>query len=398
MSYCGSCGTQSAGRERFCLACGAALSSAQPEEEHPSGQPGSAIPGQPWGDPSAPPSPAPGSSSAGSSWAQSTAAFSPPDRYGPMLPSDQQPSSSLALSPRRSRRRLAIAGAIAAAVIALGAAVGVTYVLASNGGKPAKVGSTATTVAPAANLSAAPGSTTPTAPSTTATTQPAQTFASLYQTDVGGVIRIDASTCSGSGVGSGFLVSPTLVATAAHVVDGAAAIGLTAGNHTTSGHVIGVNDSVDVALIQTTVPISGHVFTFTRSVPPVGTAVGVIGYPEGGPVSFSQGSISGLDRSIDVEGRARTGLLQTDAAINPGNSGGPLLVLDGTVAGLADAKETQASGIGYAVPAQAAGPSLAPGRRHPRPLLLQPAAILSAPRVPVASKAVPTLPRLCLKR
>ncbi len=105
----------------------------------------------------------------------------------------------------------------------------------------------------------------------------APNFAELYQNDVSGVIRIDASTCSGSGVGSGFLVAPGLVATAAHVVDGAVSVGLTSGTVTSAGHVIGIDDTTDVALIQASTAFTGHVFTLASSDPPVGTTVGVIG-------------------------------------------------------------------------------------------------------------------------
>ena len=193
------------------------------------------------------------------------------------------------------------------------------------------------------------------------------TFASLYQDDATGIVRIDASTCQGSGVGTGFLLTPALLATAAHVVDGAVAIGLTANGKTTSGHVVGIDDTTDVALVQTSSPLSGHLFNLASELPAVGTSIGVIGFPEGGPISFSQGAVSGLDRTIDIEGQPRGGLIQTDAALNPGNSGGPLLLLSGTVTGLADAVNTGAEGLGYAIPSATAAPLLSSWETAPSP-------------------------------
>ncbi|GAB3347453.1 hypothetical protein GCM10027300_08500 [Modestobacter lapidis] len=233
----------------------------------------------------------------------------------------------------------------------------------------------------------APGTTTPgstaatttvpastTAPSTpsTSTADPTTSFAALYERSSDGVVRIETVSCDGDGVGTGFLLSPTLVATVEHVVSEAAVISLAVGEQRTTGVVIGSDPARDLALVQTERPLTGHLFTLATREPEVGTPVAAIGFPLRQPITMTQGGISGLDRTISVDGRERPGLIQTDTPVNPGNSGGPLLTASGDVVGLVDALLTDANGIAYAVPATQAGPAFTGWRTAPRP---QPAAI-----------------------
>ena len=85
------------------------------------------------------------------------------------------------------------------------------------------------------------------------------------------------------------------------------------------------------------------------------TAVAV-GYPLGLGLSVSQGIISGLNRTLDMErstgGTASLTLIQTDTPINAGNSGGPLINAYGQVVGITSSKLVQSSieGVAFAIP------------------------------------------------
>ncbi|MGQ9503038.1 MAG: S1C family serine protease [Anaerolineae bacterium] len=75
------------------------------------------------------------------------------------------------------------------------------------------------------------------------------------------------------------------------------------------------------------------------------------------PNSVTVGVISGINRSVDLDGTIRiSGLIQTDAAINKGNSGGPLVNQRGEVIGIntflirENRRVGVAEGISFAIP------------------------------------------------
>jgi serine protease Do len=303
-AYCSSCGTPTAADAQFCSTCGARLT--QPPVGH--------------------------------------AASAPAVGAGPRRPAWVVPVVSTLAAVA-----VAAAGVGGAAVLrqqqARSRADGVPTGQAmahSSASAPGPVASP-TTARPTTDVSTTAG---PTAPAS-------GSFAELYENVQDGVVRISATTCDGGGIGTGFLVSPTLVATAAHVVEGAASLALAVGEDGrsgfTSGVVVGIDPDSDIALVRTRRPLSGHVFEFAAGSPVVGQEVAAIGFPEGEAMTLTKGTVSGLHRSIDIDGVRRSGLIQTDTAINPGNSGGPMLGPDGSVYGVVDAKLTAAEGIGYAV-------------------------------------------------
>jgi serine protease Do len=184
----------------------------------------------------------------------------------------------------------------------------------------------------------------------TLSTSQSGTFADVFEQVSDGVMRIETTACDSGGHGTGFLIAPDLIMTVGHVVDGAVSIAISGAKDVSAGDVIGIDPENDLALVRSETDFDGHVFEFASDTPPAGTDVAVIGYPEDEALSITEGSISGLDRVIDVEGVGRIdGAIQTDAAINPGNSGGPLVDMQGAVIGLADAVRPDSQGIAFAV-------------------------------------------------
>lgn len=118
--------------------------------------------------------------------------------------------------------------------------------------------------------------------------------------------------------------------------------------------VVGYNSDYDLAVIKINkTGLSAIEFADSNSVA-VGDVAVAIGSPGGQQFisSVSSGIISGLNRTIQLEGTTQMKLLQTDAAINPGNSGGALVDCYGKLIGINSSKisSEEYEGMGFAIP------------------------------------------------
>ena len=185
--------------------------------------------------------------------------------------------------------------------------------------------------------------------------------------------------------GTGWLVAPGQVVTAAHVVKGMTAVTLVAGARSTSAQVTGVAPDTDLAVVD--------VDPDWLDVPPLslrgeqvepGADVYAIGHALGDPTaSVTRGIVGSVRDEFGVT------TIQTDAAINPGVSGGPLLDDAGRVVGVIVSKTLGGDGIGQAVEAAEVRDFIA---APPPPLSAPPR---TAARVPLAVWPVAALAAGC---
>ena len=176
------------------------------------------------------------------------------------------------------------------------------------------------------------------------------------------VVKVGASASGQVGEakaeGSGVVIAPNgVIVTNDHVVQGAVQVRVvfTDGHPTMPGTVVGTDPQHDIAVVK--VDASGlNPATLGRSSElALADTVYAIGFPLDLGVTVTRGIVSGLDRSVAVQGESTVehlvGLLQTDAAINPGNSGGPLVDASGHVVGIdtAGASAASADNVGFSI-------------------------------------------------
>ncbi len=161
-----------------------------------------------------------------------------------------------------------------------------------------------------------------------------------------------------TGSGSGVIVTDDgYIVTNNHVVEGADTIHVYLLDGTKyEATLVGRDSYSDLAVIKIEASDLPAAKIGNSSNVTVGETVYAIGNPLGVLTSsVSKGIISGLDRTIEIDGISMT-LMQTDAAINPGNSGGGLFNDSGELIGIVNAKSAslEVEGLGFAIPMDSA--------------------------------------------
>jgi putative serine protease PepD len=199
--------------------------------------------------------------------------------------------------------------------------------------------------------------------------RPPGSIAGIAQRIQPSVVTIDIRSATGTGNGSGFIISKNgHILTNNHVAEPGDSTGgsLTVVFHdgtTAPARIIGRDAGSDVAVLKVEKNNLPAVQFADSDKASVGDPVIAFGSPLGLNGTVTTGIISAMERPVKTGGReggeeAYMAAIQTDAAINPGNSGGPLVDGDGRVIGIDSAIATipgetgkaGSIGLGFAIP------------------------------------------------
>lgn len=158
-------------------------------------------------------------------------------------------------------------------------------------------------------------------------------------------VRIRSETCEGLGVGSGFLIDESTIVTNRHVVEGADSLEVetSEGRNLTVG-VASQGLLADLAIVGLDEPLTGTETGMGRETaelaeanPEPGTDLRAVGYPEGGPLTVTEGRVE--DYQVDPRLGNLSKVIRSDVEIHPGNSGGPAIDDEDRVVGVVYAIE-----------------------------------------------------------
>lgn len=168
-------------------------------------------------------------------------------------------------------------------------------------------------------------------------------------------VRIEGTGCGGVSVGSGFVAAPGYVVTNAHVIAGVRQpiIMDQVGRHKSA--VVWFDPDIDMAVLRTD-NLSGPPLPLATKRAERGTSAAVLGYPGGGRLTVDPAVVltarQAIGRDIYDSGVSTREIYAVQAFIEPGNSGGPLVLADGSVAGVMFGAAVSRQDLSYALTSQ----------------------------------------------
>ncbi|MBB1024783.1 MULTISPECIES: MarP family serine protease [unclassified Dietzia] len=173
-----------------------------------------------------------------------------------------------------------------------------------------------------------------------------------------------AESCSRALEGSGFVASPGLVMTNAHVVAGTDSVRVVAGDRELDADVVVYDPGVDVAVLR--VPgLQAPVLPFADRQGRSGDDAIVVGYPGNGPYRPDAARIRERVtlRGPDIyrEATVEREVYILRGSVREGNSGGPLITPAGQVVGVVFGAAMDAADTGYALTVEQVLPQLERG-------------------------------------
>jgi len=152
-------------------------------------------------------------------------------------------------------------------------------------------------------------------------------------------------------LGTGFFVTPDLVMTNYHVVEGVKFVEMKLYNGAeTFGKVVKSDVRLDLALVKVQTRGTPVKF-FEGNTLDLGSTVEAIGHPKGLTFTITRGVVSAVrkKKSVFAVGGKDVMFVQTDAAINPGNSGGPLFLNEKVIAVNNNKLAGGSEGLGFSI-------------------------------------------------
>lgn len=185
------------------------------------------------------------------------------------------------------------------------------------------------------------------------------------------MVKVVGLGCGVIQEGSGFVVSPGLVVTNAHVVAGVAqpyVVDRSGYRH--PAEPIYFDPRFDLAVLR--VPgLDEPPLVIDPSTVPRGTMATILGYPGGGPFKATPAGIrarfEAAGRDIYGQGMTLRSVYELQGVVIPGNSGGPLVAPNGEVLGVVFSRSVSNPDVGYALASPGVITRVHAAEAHPVP-------------------------------